>query len=657
MSGVTARGIRHPDGATKAKDLGAELKTMADDLDADVTAIDADLAASFNQKAAALDGQFTATAAQLESYVETHAVQGARGPQGLPGAEELPADDAVAEYIGTEGTSATKTALEAAMLDAIGDPAEAGYDVVLLLGQSNMSGWAVDGDIRIDPQHPKVFQFGTSTAYADVISEAIEPLAMVDVPEGRGPGLTFGRWAADSAKAGRRILLVPVAKGGSTFEGASTPAGWTWKVGRNDVVNLYNLAIVQAGKALTAAGANSRLVAALWLQGESDGNNLSTEATYAANLDALVTGLRTALGVPTLPFVVGQMVPENLPTGTRYAINNAHATTPARLANTAFSWAPFGAHRGDGNHFTAKGQRIIGRRMFDAYRRIVTGTPDPALPALPPAVAGVTVGTVTDSTVTLTWTAQAGAGAYYVERSVSPYTSWTLVATPTTNTTTATGLLPETTYKFRVRAINNNGVGTLTGSATPNATTAPLAAVSDNFNRPDSTTSLGLTTTGQTWGISAGVWGIAGNQGAAITPVNAGKAVVPFAAANQLVTAVIPTLTWQGGGATPSAGLVARLVDYNGYYVTTVSPTGVVSLFKRFNGGYTVLGPASAAGAFVAGNTLGLRCVGTSIEALINGIPVVSATDTTYSSGTAAGLWNGGTDTGKRWDSFAVTVV
>ena len=33
MGGVTPHGIRYPDGASKAKNLGPELKTMAEDID------------------------------------------------------------------------------------------------------------------------------------------------------------------------------------------------------------------------------------------------------------------------------------------------------------------------------------------------------------------------------------------------------------------------------------------------------------------------------------------------------------------------------------------------------------------------------------------------------------------------------------------------
>lgn len=82
MTGVTPQGIRYPDGATKAKELGSELRQMALDLD---------------------------------KYVAENAVRGPRGPegpQGLPGATAIPTDEAVAAYVATEGTSATQTALD-----------------------------------------------------------------------------------------------------------------------------------------------------------------------------------------------------------------------------------------------------------------------------------------------------------------------------------------------------------------------------------------------------------------------------------------------------------------------------------------------------------------------------------------------------------------
>lgn len=258
------------------------------------------------------------------------------------------------------------------------DALDVGYDVIVLIGQSNMSGRGAAFDAtHYDPIDPRIFQYGTSGTYANVISQAIEPLAMIDVPTGMGPGIVFARWYLRTVPVNRSVLLIPVAKGGTAFESGTT----RWKITTSPVGNnLYETAISQTLAAVTLAGANTRIVAALWLQGETDGDNLVSQATYAADLDALISGLRTRLGVPGLPFIVGQMVPEYLGTGTRSAINSAHLATPTRVTRTAVALAPTASNNNDGNHFNAPGQRIIGRRMFDAYRRIITNTPAPAAP-------------------------------------------------------------------------------------------------------------------------------------------------------------------------------------------------------------------------------------------------------------------------------------
>lgn len=255
---------------------------------------------------------------------------------------------------------------------------DVGYDVVVLIGQSNMSGRGAAFDAtHYDPIDPRIFQYGTSGTYANVISQAVEPLAMIDVPTGMGPGIVFARWYLRTIPVNRSVLLIPVAKGGTAFESGGT----RWKITTTPTSsNLYETAISQTLAAVAAAGANTRIVAALWLQGETDGDNLVSQSTYAADLDALISGLRTRLGVPGLPFIVGQMVPEYLGTGTRSAINSAHLATPTRVTRTAVALAPTASNNNDGNHFNAPGQRVIGQRMFDAYRRIITNTPAPAAP-------------------------------------------------------------------------------------------------------------------------------------------------------------------------------------------------------------------------------------------------------------------------------------
>ena len=97
--------------------------------------------------------------------------------------------EATAAVLATE-ISRAQTA-EAAVLN----PTDVGYDVILLAGQSNMSGRGAAYDLtRYDPIDPRIFQYGNSGTYANVISQAVEPLAMHDTPSGMGPGIVFARW-------------------------------------------------------------------------------------------------------------------------------------------------------------------------------------------------------------------------------------------------------------------------------------------------------------------------------------------------------------------------------------------------------------------------------------------------------------------------------
>lgn len=84
----------------------------------------------------------------------------------------------------------------------------------------------------------------------------------------------------------------------------------------------------------------------------------------------------------------------------------------------------------------------------------------------------LTPGTVGTTTITLTWDAVVDATGYVVEKSVSPYTTWTtLSGTITTTSIAGTGLTTATAYKFRVKATfatapTSSDFGTPTGVVT-----------------------------------------------------------------------------------------------------------------------------------------------------------------------------------------------
>ncbi|QNJ55332.1 major tail protein [Gordonia phage LittleFella] len=87
----------------------------------------------------------------------------------------------------------------------------------------------------------------------------------------------------------------------------------------------------------------------------------------------------------------------------------------------------------------------------------LTPTPNPL-----PTPQNVVPGALTATSVALNWDDVANATGYVVERSVSPFSSWTAVGSsaggePTTSNTTVTGLDASTAYKFRVKAVLPGG--------------------------------------------------------------------------------------------------------------------------------------------------------------------------------------------------------
>ncbi len=80
-----------------------------------------------------------------------------------------------------------------------------------------------------------------------------------------------------------------------------------------------------------------------------------------------------------------------------------------------------------------------------------------AVPVAPAAVpTGLSASASSDTQINLSWTAVSGATSYRVEQSPDG-TTWTLVSTPSDTSASALGLIPFTSYSFRVRASNAQG--------------------------------------------------------------------------------------------------------------------------------------------------------------------------------------------------------
>ena len=202
----------------------------------------------------------------------------------------------------------------------------------------------------------------------------------------------------------------------------------------------------------------------------------------------------------------------------------------------------------------------------------------------------------------------------------------------------ATGRTANTGYQCRHRTRDAAG-NVSTGTAiTVTTLAASIAAITDSFNRADSTTGLGTTDTGQTWEqIGTGILGIIG--GTAYRVTSNAAAVVDFGQADMMVSHKIVV------SGDYFAGHFARYVDANNCYSLDTSSAGGLGQVKvmRVIGGSSIATGATIA-SIANGDTLGVSykevAGGTEIKMYKNGVLVATDTDRTAGRpmGTKAGL-------------------
>lgn len=288
----------------------------------------------------------------------------------------------------------------------------AGYDVFLLIGQSNMVGYAYNDPVSpLDYVSPRIYQLGqfANLACVDRVIVATDPL------QHTGGGLSctalgthFARlYENNSLEPGRRILLVPSAHGATGFSGPNSgdtsdtalmTDGQTlytnWLAGRPG--NLLDHAIRRANKAMAyhpilnplpaydgsnppAANPLNEFKGVLWHQGETDITNNVSEASYKASLQALITEVRSKVNGASnaTVFIAGLLTPAwtaRYPTAgpnrvLRQIANLAYfgVTNVGLASSIAPSPAGMDLRLGGDHHFSAKGLREMGRRYYEQY--------------------------------------------------------------------------------------------------------------------------------------------------------------------------------------------------------------------------------------------------------------------------------------------------
>lgn len=220
------------------------------------------------------------------------------------------------------------------------DP-KAGYDLYLLVGQSNMAGRGIikEQDTLI---HDRVFALNA----ADEFVLAKEPLHFDKGNRGVGPGLAFGKAMAEASNR-KKIGLIPAAVGGTKIS--------YWEPGNSR--GLYEEAIRKA-KVSMKYGV---LKGIIWQQGESD-SNTKDAPLYKERLLKLLTSFRRDLGSNNLPIVIGGLG-DFLKSSQYKTVNKTLKEVADEIGNARFSEASTLGHIGDRLHFNTEAQRENGVKM------------------------------------------------------------------------------------------------------------------------------------------------------------------------------------------------------------------------------------------------------------------------------------------------------
>ncbi len=228
-------------------------------------------------------------------------------------------------------------------------------DIVLLMGQSNMKG---RGKMPAEPlQNPQIVMLHKKT---DEWFLARHPLHHVGDPHtmtgadnaGVGAGLAFAQAHLEKHPKSR-VALIPCAAGGTRIS--------KWQRGQR----LYEEAVRRAKLALgQGPEGKTRIVGALWLQGEADSADQNRIDAYPGLLSAMITDLRTDLDIPDLPFVACTIGELRDSIERRKKINGILLSLPELVPDTAcVDGRDQKGTIGDNVHFDTAAQEEFGRRF------------------------------------------------------------------------------------------------------------------------------------------------------------------------------------------------------------------------------------------------------------------------------------------------------
>lgn len=248
-------------------------------------------------------------------------------------------------------------------------------DIYIMAGQSLMA--AEQKSLPVDPAKdywvPRCLywpgvQNNTYGARVDEVAACTAPLQMVQASQGVSPAVSFAQEVEKSTAAGRTVLIIACANGGSRLVGPD--AEWNPAGTGGTGAQLYDLMRDRTLAALAEKPGNA-VKALVWAQGESDRSS-TIDVDYPPVFSAMVSQLRSDLSAPTLPVMLLGPMPDDTTSTQPLFIATQEKLDEASGDATAVPGVHYVARESgyissDGTHPEPEGNRRIGRAAAQRF--------------------------------------------------------------------------------------------------------------------------------------------------------------------------------------------------------------------------------------------------------------------------------------------------
>lgn len=231
---------------------------------------------------------------------------------------------------------------------------------ILMIGQSNMAGRGEFDDVP-EIINPNCFMM--RNGLWQPMREPINPDRSIwgFYHSGRGLAASF---ADECAKHfNEKIGLIPCAEGNTCIS--------QWMPGEILFDNAVNNAKL--------AKRSSEIIGIIWHQGENDATSETDATAYKERFIKMISALREELGNSEIPVIVGEpgrFLINHISGRYKYIDTIIHTLQelPKNVSYCGFANSEGLTDRGDGLHFNSASYRILGKRYFDEFKKLYSGS-------------------------------------------------------------------------------------------------------------------------------------------------------------------------------------------------------------------------------------------------------------------------------------------